>query len=167
MNLEKELKALRRERREAVADLHRTFVRTKQDVRRMASPNRFIRRHLGASLGAAALVGLLLAPRPTRKPEKQKLSREPSESVGAHFRRLLKHALARIDHAVDPGHHTEQKKPSGMAGKVIASLLPMLMKKFNVTQLVSQFMAGRGMSHNGHEPDISVANAGTVGPDAQ
>ena len=39
--------------------LHWTYLRTKRDAKRTLSPDRFIRKHLGATVGGAAMIGVV------------------------------------------------------------------------------------------------------------
>ncbi len=63
MSLSADLRELKRMQREEVLRLHRTYLRSKRQIRRGLSPARAVRKHPAASLGIAAVLGFLLAPR--------------------------------------------------------------------------------------------------------
>jgi hypothetical protein len=77
MSLAEELKTLERQRAAEIRTLHQTYLRTKRTVIRAASPERIMRKHLGLSLAAAALLGIAIAPRPG--PAAVPVSKEPEE----------------------------------------------------------------------------------------
>ncbi|HUO07868.1 MAG TPA: hypothetical protein VM008_06190 [Phycisphaerae bacterium] len=68
MSLSRELEELERQRSFEVRNLHYTYLCTKREVKRMANPTRFVRKHFVFSLVAGAALGLLLAPRPSPRP---------------------------------------------------------------------------------------------------
>ena len=67
MSLKKELESLKRQKREELRRLNVTYLQTKRDVKRKLSPDRLIRKHVGATIGVAAVLGMLIAPRPTAR----------------------------------------------------------------------------------------------------
>jgi len=190
MSLKHQLKELEQQRDAELKNLHCTYLRTRRDVKRNLSPDRFIRKHLGAGLGAAALAGFLLAPKPARPSQKEmakaaeaearkKGVAAPHESLLTHFRQLLANVLSKAEHVTAPKsakptaqfEYVEGKQPKFRAQSLLASLLGILMSRMDLsrvaTELTKHFMSRAKPSHNGngHHPDLSVANVGTVKPD--
>lgn len=63
MSLSADLQKLKGQQRDEIFRLHRTYLRTKREIKRGFSPTRIVRRHPGTALGIAAAIGFLLAPR--------------------------------------------------------------------------------------------------------
>ena len=186
MSLKQDLKNLKKQKRQELHTLHFTYLRTKRDVKRAASPDRFIRKHIGATLGAAAVAGLLLAPRPsTRATQKEiekaarKIAREQQSgpSVTSRITQLVKNALGQLEHAIPApkdaatNGHSGKAKATKMTG-LLGSLLGILVSKVDLARLATELtrqvmgkMQGAPAKANGHEPNVSVADAGTVRPD--
>ena len=207
MSLSEELEELQRQRTAEVRNLHSTYLRTKRDVLRAASPARFVRKHLTLSLAAGAALGLLLAPRPSPRP----MSEEAIEravrkahgrgggrgiSVSWAKRMVLKFFPQAAEYLPDDAEvaktdekirkdaktiheemneeGTEEGKPGRTQGAgalmlPLEALVPLLASKIDWRSLVNQVMHGayakmREPKHNGHEPQVSVADAGTVKP---
>jgi hypothetical protein len=81
MSLKQDLKNLEQQKQQELRNLHATYLRTKRDVKRAASPSRFIRRNIGASLGVATVLGLLLAPRPAPKIKESPAPKEKGPGI--------------------------------------------------------------------------------------
>jgi hypothetical protein len=186
MSLKQDLKNLKKQKRQELYNLHHTYLRTKRDVKRAASPDRFVRKHLGATIGAAAVAGLLLAPRPAaRATQKEiekaarKIAREQhtGPSLAGRVTQLVKNALGQLEHAIpapkDASHngHNGKSKPPKMTG-LLGSLLGVLISKVDLPKLASELskqimgrMKGGAPKADGGEPNVSVADVGTVRPD--
>ncbi|HVX86922.1 MAG TPA: hypothetical protein VH253_19215 [Phycisphaerae bacterium] len=174
MSFSSDLKDLKRQRREELRSLHVTYLRTKRQIARATSPDRIIRKHLGAGLGIAALAGFLLAPRPSPsvrhvpQPEKTDHSGD-----GNFFKRLLHNIGPKVASFIpgmapsDQAHHQPHPKRKGRLLLLIETLMPvltLLLKKIDIQGLLEHFMGPRVPGENGDEPDVSVADAGTVKP---
>ena len=84
MSMSSDLKDLKRQRRQELKSLHLTYLRTKRDLQRAASPGRIVRKHLGVGLGVAALAGFLLAPKPASRVHYVRDSADKSEKNAEH-----------------------------------------------------------------------------------
>ncbi len=154
MSMSADLKDLKRRRREEIKTLHLTYLRTKRDVQRTVSPGRILRKHLGAGLGLAAILGFFFAPRPStrvrytprpaEKPNGQTSSQPPSfwqnllsllpDKLAAHIpgsaARHDAQENATPDHHDDPCHacpdHPAPPKGGGMAALLLRALLPVI-----------------------------------------
>jgi len=180
MSLSKSLKSLKKQRRDELAKLHYVYLHTKRDIRRQASPDRFLRKHLGASIGAAAVLGFLFAPRPSPKAKPEKPVKD-TETVGGHFSQIFRNVLMQVERLIPmPKDHAPHQRPgmnpplSQLANskgifRLLAPLLTVLLSKFDLTRLaadITKSMMGKGKSgSNGHKPQVSVADAGTVKPE--
>jgi hypothetical protein len=175
MSFSSDIKDLKRQRREELRALHVTYLRTKRQIARATSPDRIVRKHLGVGLGAAALAGFLLAPRPSPQ---VRYVRQPQKSDhngdGNFFKRLL-HSLGPKVASFIPGmapsdkvhDQPPRKKKSGILPilKTLMPVLTLLLKKIDIQALVEQFMGTRMPPEEDFgEPDVSVADAGTVKP---
>lgn len=192
MSLKQDLKNLKKQKRLEVHNLHYTYLRTKRDIKRQASPARLVRKHLGASMGIAAVLGLLLAPRPsTRATEKEiekaakKVAREADRqrehgpSLTDRITQLVHNALGQLQHLV-PNPNLKAEKAQAANGHAkpanpkmsgfLQTLLTVLVGRVDLTRLISELsrnVMGKTQAHksNGHHPSVSVADVGTVKPD--
>ena len=122
MSLASDLEKLQRQKQAEIRTLHQTYIRTKRTVIRSASPARMVRRHMGLSLGAAALVGLLLAPRPSpAAPRAKKAAASAKGGILSHFSWLKKivgrvspQAAALIPDAPEPPSESRQETSSSV-----------------------------------------------------
>lgn len=62
MSLSSELHQLQAAQHSEINRLHRTYLRTKREVKRELSPRRWIRKHPGTAIGIAAVAGFFFAP---------------------------------------------------------------------------------------------------------
>ncbi len=122
MSLASDLEKLQRQKQAEIRTLHQTYIRTKRTVIRSASPARMVRRHMGLSLGAAALVGLLLAPRPSpAAPRAKKAAARAKAGILSHFSWLKKivgrvspQAAALIPDAPEPPSESQHETSSAV-----------------------------------------------------
>jgi hypothetical protein len=191
MSMSAELKDLKRQRREELKSLHVTYLHTKREVQRAASPGRMVRKHLGVGLGVAALAGFLLAPRPSPRVRYVRVPKDQTEQAEKEIKQgggwlggLLKSLGPKLA-AFIPGMDGKEgeaeiygppapKRGGGMGAAVMKGLVPMLtlfLKKVNVQKIVDQVVEqvsgggrSRGGSHAREQPDVSVADVGTVKP---
>jgi hypothetical protein len=184
MSLKKQLKELQQQKREELNCLHVTYLRTKRDVKRSVSPDRFVRRHLGATLGGAAVLGLLLAPRPAPRvvPAKEKAEKPKGPSALGRVGQILKKSLGNLEDMI-PTPHTDKGKVNGHNGHdkdakkkkvsgLLQSLLTVLVSRIDLNKLISETtrtMAAKmqppgAAKGNGHSPQVSVADVGTIKP---
>jgi len=188
MSLKKQLEDLQQQKRAELATLHLTYLRTKhdvkgsvRDVKRSLSPDRFIRKHLGAALGVGAVLGMILAPRPSPRVETVQAK---SKAQGGGFSKLIGQAMGHVQQLLGKSKGAPRGdvaawavaggtgKPARASG-LLGMLLTLLLGKLDLTKLISQItrevMAKmgkpRGHEGNGHSPHVSVADAGTVKPD--
>jgi hypothetical protein len=185
MSLSSDLKDLKRQRREELKSLHLTYLRTKRDVQRAASPGRIVRKHLGVGLGVAALAGFLLAPKPAPRVQYVRESAEKAEETAEKTAKKSGNWLTSLFKSLGPKlaayfpgtdgksaeHHAPPHKGGGaLAGllKGLVPLLTLLLKKVNVQRIVDQVMeqvvGAREKADAQNAPDVSVADVGTVKP---
>ncbi len=191
MSMSADLKDLKRQRREELKALHVTYLRTKREVQRAASPARIVRKHLGVGLGVAALAGFLLAPRPSARVKYVRVPAEKAEEAAKKSNTWMNSLLKMLGPklaAYIPGMdgkagETEVYGPpppkhgGGMSGAFIKGLLPLLslvLKKVNVQKIIDQVMAqvsggvrdarGKRNGDSQGQPDVSIADVGTVKP---
>jgi hypothetical protein len=181
MSLKKELQQLKQQKRQELATLNHTYLHTKRDFKRKISPDRFVRRHLGATLATAAVAGLILAPRPGPRSKVVREALEenkPKDSIFRHITGLIRNLLGQFERLVPPPpHHTDSGATSAAAAKTGAStggflqaILAILASKLDLTHLLLEaFKHFRGTTDdghksNGHVPDVAVADVGTVKP---
>jgi hypothetical protein len=194
MNMKQELRELKEKRRQEVRILHATYLRTKWDVRRAVSPDRMIRKHLGASLGMAAVLGLLIAPRLGGHKKKDggvwatlaKWLRVMMRKIMPGSGRFMPEAEemeeeGREDEkeprmATEENHngHEEprrsRKRSKGLLATVLTEVVMVLLSRIDVPKLVAELVrgiSGRGqrVGGDGHEPRVTVADAGAVRED--
>jgi hypothetical protein len=184
MSLKKELQQLQQQKRQELATLHYTYLRTKRDFKRKISPDRFVRKHLGATMAAAAVATFILAPRPgpSSKVVREALEgNKPKDSIFRHITGLIRNILGQFERpAPPPTHHTDSDgaksastaKTSAHADNFLQAIIAILASKLDVTHLLLEVFkhfrgAGRDDSHkgNGHSPDVAIADVGTVKPD--
>jgi hypothetical protein len=176
MSLKQDLKNLEQQKQQEFRNLHATYLRTKRDVKRAASPSRFIRRNIGASLGVATVLGLLLAPRPAPKIKESPAPKEKGPGILGNLASIVRKALGTLEEKIPTPHETAKererakKKAESKGNSLLKMLLTMLVSRVDLTRLISELskhVVGRvqnSMPHNGHEPEVSVADAGTVRP---
>lgn len=182
MSLKEELATLRNQQHAEIRHLHRTYLATRRQARRDLSPTRFLRKHLGASLGVAAVAGLLLAPRPSPRADRDKNQAiKRRDTVSSQLARLLKHAMDQIERIIAPrgGHGSSANASTSAAGApskaggLLQTFVMIALGKLDLTRLLTELarmatslvMRKRTHEGNGHAPEVSVADAGTVKPD--
>jgi hypothetical protein len=192
MSLKQQLKDLKKQKRQEVHHLHFTYLRTKRDMKRQASPARIVRKHLGASMGVAAVLGLLLAPRPSSKVSEREIEKAvkkyvkegrpaapDTSSLSARLQEIVHNALGSLQHlvpnpkapspATGNGHAAKAKAPK--INSLLGSLLTVLVSRLDLTRLISELSKNvmaktqGAPKTNGHSPSVSVADVGTVKPD--
>ena len=169
MSLANDLAELERQRREEVRTLHCTYLRTKREVKRAASPTRIARRHMGVSLAAAAALGMILAPRPGPKKESPNTAEHkggpkrrgisagwmktvlakyfpqaaefiPGNSSPAPSNEVADNEDAEARHEQDAAKEAKTKKEKGMLWRLVETLAPMLMSKIDWRAMINQVM---------------------------
>jgi|GEM_PF-3410781 len=174
MSLRDELKSLKRQQREELRVLRYSYARTKREYARAVSPDRLIRRHMGASLGAAALAGFLLAPQPGPKGGVAGAGGAAMSGIMGTVTGLLGRLMPKkggggqptAEKKVDPAEVAKAARPS-LVTTMLSQALGMIMAKVNWQELLKNYMrqvrgAGANGHHNGHRPTMQVGDAGSL-----
>jgi hypothetical protein len=191
MSLKQQLKDLKKQKRHELTTLHFTYLRTKRDMKRQAAPGRFVRKHLGATMGVAAVLGFLMAPRPSSKVSEKEIEQavkkyvkegrpaaQDTSSLLSRIQEIVHNALGGLQHlvpnpkevAAQNGNGHKPKPPKG-GNAFLRSLLTVLVSRIDLTRLISELsknVAGKAAGaarSNGHAPSVSVADVGTIKPD--
>jgi hypothetical protein len=171
MSLGKELQALERQKQQELKVFHVRYLRTRRDLQRAVSPSRFVRKHMGVSMGVAAVLGFLAAPRPGDS------RRDPTPAgptILGHAFRLMRNVLSGVGlstaHPESAREHAEGHPPAD--GKpprppsFLQLLLPMVLSQIDFPRIISEladslankFRGGTGGKDNGHPLEVSVAD---------
>ena len=181
MSLSEKLAELRRRRDEEVRVLDRTYLRTKRDVQRMVSPARFVRRHIGVSLAAAAALGMVLAPRSASREAKHHESNGDGRRVRGGFalgwaKKIIAHLFPEAapflpDDPEMPGEESAppKKEKRGLVFRLLELFGPMLLSKINwrelfneVTHSIYEDMQGHSAEGEPKGSDVSINDGETI-----
>lgn len=169
MSLRDELKSLKRQQREELRVLRYSYARTKREYARAVSPDRLIRKHMGVSLGAAAVAGFMLAPTPGPKGG---LAGAGVSGMMATVTGLLGRLMPKkggqppAEKKVDPAKVAKAARPS-LVTTMLSQALGMVMARVNWQELLKNYLgqvrgAGANGHHNGHRPTMQVGDAGSL-----
>jgi hypothetical protein len=148
MSLKQELKKLRQQKRTELRTLHDTYVATKRDVKRQMAPDRIIRRHSGISMAVAAVLGMILAPRPAargmvngEKPARGFFSGGFLGLIG----RLFGFVFQLVGHFISPARQLDAPSPEGAPAPAkakptgwIQSLVEMVLRQVDFNKLTEE-----------------------------
>ncbi len=153
MSLKRELKELQKQKRAELHDLHDTYVATKREVKRRISPDRLVRKHMGVSLGAAAMLGMLFAPRPRAGGSGNGEQRGGGFFSGGIFGllggvfRVMLHLIGyftgpsrQLNSPQPEGGQPPARKPTGLVQSLVESLL----RRVDFNKLVADVVDGFG-----------------------
>lgn len=176
--LQDEIRQLKHQRATELRNVHFQFSRTKRDLRRSLSPDRYIRRHLGLFMGGAAILAMLLAPAPRYRERPESAAetppspprRKPRRGLVATLNRLVPQ-LKKWFPALEQAEAAEHEGAKSGHSKLVTSLLALLGTQIDfkglLHQLLGRVAAAGQPSQNGHAPapesppTVIVADGGT------
>lgn len=189
MGIPNQIKRLRQQKAEHLRLADAEIKRLSRDVKRVASPKRILRRHLGVAMAATALLGMLVAPGPTyvkrddgvkqrgkgKHRGKRKIMGMLATALWPHAKRMAAAKMRGNKGAYDPSSEPlsgidpkdpNQKPPKARAwtDAVLADVLAMLAKRVYWTDLLSKVTVFVKTKTGKSTTEVPADNQAPAGP---